>query len=145
MSICEEISKVFGDKANCYVDKFGEAWVEISIESLKEVLGYLAKNGFDHLSTITGYDTGEKIMLVYHLVKFTDGRAVNVNVRTFVDRDNPIAPSVIDLYPSALVYEREVYDLLGVKFDGHPRLKRLLLPEDVPEDFHPLRKDAKFE
>ncbi|MHA1608602.1 MAG: NADH-quinone oxidoreductase subunit C [Candidatus Njordarchaeales archaeon] len=145
MSVCDEISNVFKDKVKCFTDKFGEVWIETGIDSLKDILKYLnEKLRFDHLSTITGYDTGEEIAIIYHLLRFGKGRAEKVNVRVYTNRDNPSVPSITEIYPSALIYEREVYDLLGVKFEGHPNLKRLLLPEDVPEGFHPLRKDFKL-
>ena len=145
MSICEELSKRFGEDVKCSQDKEGNIWVDVNLDALRDVLKFLLEQGFDHLTTITGHDTGEKIVLIYHLIKFGNGKAINLNVRTWTDREKSIAPSILDIYPSALVYEREVYDLLGVKFEGHPGLKRILLPEDLPEDFHPLRKDFKLE
>jgi NADH-quinone oxidoreductase subunit C len=52
---------------------------------------------------------------------------------------------VVSLLPGAVLYEREVHDLLGVVFDGHPSLERLILPDDWPEGVYPLRKDYKVE
>ncbi len=135
----------FGELASeIEVDKFGLVWMITDISEFKQLLSALREEGFDHLSTITGYDDGERIHLIYHLVKFNEKQSDEVNVVIYTDREDSKAPSILDLYPSALVYEREVYDLLGVKFEGHKGLKRLLLPEDVPEDFHPLRKDFKL-
>jgi NADH:ubiquinone oxidoreductase subunit C len=76
---------------------------------------------------------------VYHLSSLEDYSTV-VNVRTYISRENPEISSVSSVFKVAELYEREVFDLLGIKFVGHPNLKRLLLPEDVPEDYHPLRK-----
>ncbi len=143
MGIKELLEEKFGDKVSFTVDKHNEAWINIPLDLLRDVLKALREAGFDHLSTITGYDDGEKINLIYHVVKFYDGKSETVNVITSTDRNNSVAPSILEIYPSALVYEREVYDLLGVKFDGHVGLKRLLLPENVPEGYHPLRKDFK--
>lgn len=145
MTSIDELKTRLGDLAReIRVDKSGRAWVSVDLNNLKKVLILLREIGYDHLSTITGYDDGEKIQLFYHFVKFNDNESDEVNVVTFTDRDDSMAPSIIDLYPSALVYEREVFDLLGVRFEGHKGLKRLLLPEDVPDDFHPLRKDFKI-
>jgi len=141
----DELKASLGDLAKeIKTDKSGKAWVFVELDKLKKLLSLLRIDGYDHLSTITGYDDGEKIQLMYHLIKFNDKGSNDINVVTFTDRENSVAPSILDLYPSALVYEREVFDLLGVRFEGHKGLKRLLLPEDVPEDFHPLRKDFKI-
>ena len=124
-------------------DKFGVIWVKVPLEKVRDALKTLLDEGFTHLTTITGHDTGEVIRLIYNLLGDLQGKNKVINVVTEVDRENSVAPSIMDLFPSALIYEREVYDLLGVKFEGHKGLKRLLLPEDTPEGFHPLRKDFK--
>jgi len=63
-------------------------------------------------------------------------------VKVFVDREQAAIPSVADLWPAAEWHEREAYDLMGIRFDGHPDLRRILLPEDWLG--HPLRKDYVF-
>jgi len=145
MSIIDTLRNIYGEKVKATVDKYNEIWIEIPSLLLREVLALLQRNGYDHLSTITGHDDGERIRLIYHLIKFGTKSTEMVNIVTYADRNNPVVPSMINEYPSALVYEREIFDLLGVKFEGHKGLKRLLLPEDVPEDFHPLRKDFKVQ
>ena len=66
-------------------------------------------------------------------------RTDRLNVKTRVGVEDPRLPSVVDLYPTADFQEREVYDMFGVIFDGHPNLKRILMPEDY-EGF-PQRRD----
>ena len=78
-----------------------------------------------HLSTITGQDTGREIELLYH---FWDGQGLTL--RTSLPREGPHIATVIDLIPGAAFYEREVSEMLGVTFDGHPNLRSLLLPDD---------------
>jgi len=78
-----------------------------------------------HLSTITGLDTGSEIELLYH---FWDGRGLTL--RTSLPREKPHIATVTNLIPGAAFYEREVSEMLGVTFDGHPDLRALLLPED---------------
>lgn len=63
-------------------------------------------------------------------------------VKVFVPRDRAVIPSVADLWPAADWHEREAYDLMGIRFEGHPDLRRILLPEDWQG--HPLRKDYVF-
>lgn len=138
--VMEELKNSFPN-INIREDKFGERWVEISLDLLRDIISFLKERGYIHLTTITGHDIGEKIKLIYHLVQLS-GKKSNetLHIETFVDKQSNMAPSIVDIFPSALIYEREVYDLLGIKFEGHPNLKRLLLPEDTPEGFHPLRK-----
>jgi NADH-quinone oxidoreductase subunit C len=95
--------------------------------------------GFDCLSTLAGVDwpARQAIEIVYVLRSYRLGHWFAVRVET--PRDDPRVPSLTDVWPAADWHEREVYDLLGVRFDGHPDLRRLLMPEDWPG--HPLRKD----
>ena len=89
------------------------------------------------ISTITGVDFRDEIELNYHL---WCGKA-EVTIRTRVPRLKPEIKTIVDIIPGAALYEREVFDLLGVKFLDHPDLKRLILPESWPEGQYPLRKD----
>ena len=88
------------------------------------------------LESLTALDFKEAFTLVYHFANYDE------LCRTVVHASLPKeaqAPTISQVYPAADWYEREVYDLFGIKFAGHPNLKRLLLPEDA--DFHPLLKD----
>jgi Ni,Fe-hydrogenase III large subunit/NADH:ubiquinone oxidoreductase subunit C len=89
------------------------------------------------ISTITGIDLGEDIELNYHL---WCGNA-EVTVKTRLPKTKPQVETVTDIMPGASLYEREVFELLGVRFLGHPDLRRLLLPDSWPEGQYPLRKD----
>ncbi len=99
--------------------------------------------GYDFLSSLTGVDylSGEQSFLevVYHVYRSTGGGALNFKVQ--VPREAPILPSLVGLYPGADFQEREAWDLLGIKFEGHPNLKRILMWEGFAG--HPLRKDWK--
>ncbi len=93
--------------------------------------------GLYHLSTITGMDLQGKIAVIYHF----EAREVTVSLRVEVPTTKAEVDSITSLIPGAVLYEREVHDLLGVVFAGHPNLKRLVLPEDFPKGVYPLRKD----
>jgi len=111
--------------------------VNIEKENLKKVMRRLLRmKNYTHLSTITALEVDSKIELIYH-VAFTDA-LISVKVQT--SKDDPILPSIVDLVPGAALYEREIHDLFGVKFEGHPDLSPLLLPDDWPEGVYPLRK-----
>ena len=96
--------------------------------------------GLYHLSTITGLDLGEEIGILY---QFWQGKGFVV-VRTAVPKTDPKIQSITGSLPSAILYEAEIQDLLGVSFEGNPYLgKRLLLPDNYPAEAPPpLRKEA---
>lgn len=95
--------------------------------------------GYDFLSSLTGVDYQPEGMMevVYHLFKTTGGPALVI--KTQVERDNAVVPSLVPVYPGADLQEREAWDLLGIRFEGHPDLRRVLLWEGFAG--HPLRKD----
>jgi len=99
------------------------------------------KTSFDFLVCITGVDHGQDLGAIYHLRSTALGHTIVLKVRTS-DRVNPCFDSVSDIWKSADLLEREVYDLLGIKFTGHPDLRRLFL--DSSWGF-PLRKDYRDE
>ena len=96
---------------------------------------------FNFLRTLCGVDRpdDQKIEVVVHLFSYRHRQAFVL--KTLVDRNDPHLDSVASIWPAAAWHERETFDLLGVKFDGHPDLRRIMLPEDWSG--HPLRKDYK--
>jgi NADH-quinone oxidoreductase subunit C len=94
----------------------------------------------DRLITISSADNGTALELVYHL---TGPHRTVISISMAVPRDAPQAPSLSDILPPAGIYERQIHDLLGIVFTGHPGLKRIMLNEDWPENEFPLRKDWK--
>jgi NADH-quinone oxidoreductase subunit D/NADH-quinone oxidoreductase subunit C/D len=97
--------------------------------------------GYDLLSAVTAVDylADNKMEVVYHAFKTTGGPAFVFKVQ--VPRENPILPSVINIWKGADFQEREAWDLFGIKFEGHPDLRRILMWEGY--EGHPLRKDWK--
>ena len=89
-----------------------------------------------HLSTITGQDTGSAIELLYHF--WDDG---GLTLRTLLPRDEPHITTLTDLIPGAALYEREVSEMLGVTFDGHPDPRPLLLPDNWDKKQFPMKID----
>ena len=95
------------------------------------------KEGFDRLGNLTAVDWKDHIEMVYHLYNMEEN--VKLEVKAALDSAAPLIESATSLYPGAEFEEREVYDLMGVEFLGHPDLRRILMPDDYPA--HPLRKD----
>ena len=114
---------------------------EVDYGNFKEVFEYAIRDlNFIYLCTITGLDEAEKIALIYHITR-QDG--IILNIKTGVPKDKPVLKTIIEYFPSAQIYERELKDLLGVQVEGLPEGKRYPLPDDWPPDQYPLRKDWK--
>ena len=94
----------------------------------------------DYLFCLTATDRKEGFYVVYHLTSTTFGHAVILKV-LLPDRENPAVPTVSDIWRAAEYYEREVYDLFGIRFENHPDLRRIFLEDDWVG--YPLRKDYK--
>ncbi len=94
------------------------------------------------IESITGVDwiKENQLEIIYDFSRY-DFDLCRVVIRTRVDRDNPVVPTITTIYNGANWHERETHDFFGIKFDGHPHLIPLLLPADA--DFHPLLKDFK--
>jgi NADH:ubiquinone oxidoreductase subunit C len=94
--------------------------------------------GFDRLITISTVDSGETFELLYHLI---GPHRLIVSLAVALPRGTPVMPTVTDLLPPAGIYERQIHDLFGIAFEGHPALTRIILNEDWPDQEYPLRKD----
>jgi len=118
--------------------------LEIKPESLLDQMRQLRDNpayGFDRLMDLTAVDRGETFELVYRLSSLPHDS--DLVVRAVISHDQPNIASVSELWESALFGEREVHDMFGIVFDGHPDLQPLLAPEEG-FGFFPLRKDYKL-
>lgn len=116
----------------------GALSVRLKAGALMSVCDKLRRDlGFDYLADITAIDWQDRIEVVYHLTALD--RNEKVVLRTDLDRDRPEIDSVTRVWKGAEFQEREVYDLMGVVFGGHPDLRRILLPDEW--EGHPLRKD----
>jgi NADH-quinone oxidoreductase subunit C len=122
----------------------GQTRVVVPIERLFEVLETLkAKFGFDLLVDVTCVDylqyreAKDRFGMVYLLANTESNE--RLTVRCFVNDPEPTVPSVVKLWEGANWLEREVWDLFGIRFAGHPDLRRIVLPEEFTA--HPLRKD----
>lgn len=120
----------------------GEVTVTIPRESIVDVCAFLKDDhGFDMLADLCGADRGPeedpRFEVNYHLFSTTHYNRLRLKV--LLSEDEPNVETVSGLWKTANWHERETFDLVGVKFDGHPDLRRILLPSDF--DGHALRKD----
>jgi NADH-quinone oxidoreductase subunit C len=93
--------------------------------------------GMDYLVSVTGVDYIDHFEVVYHLASLAHNHATVLKARVY-DRETPTVPSVVSVWQGADLQEREVWDLMGVAFTGHPNMKRILTWEGFPG--HPLQK-----
>lgn len=123
--------------------RHGQATLEVAPARVREVLAFLRdrdEEPYAHLMSLHGVDyLPEEPRLGVHYQLLSRERRERLGVKTRVDVDDPVLPSVVELFPTADFHEREVYDMFGVLFDGHPDPRRILMPEDY-EGF-PQRRD----
>jgi len=128
----------------------GDITVTIKKEDLLSIMQFLRDDEelrFKYLASISGVDylkmegMENRFAILYHLYSFKSNR--RLAIKTFILENSPEIDSVYSLWKTADWQEREIYDLFGITFKGHPGLKRVFLPEDY--EGHPLRKDYPLE
>ncbi|HZO71673.1 MAG TPA: NADH-quinone oxidoreductase subunit C [Ktedonobacteraceae bacterium] len=143
-STVETVQKRFPQAIIETVDFRDEQTLVLKPESLVDVCTYLKKNlQYDLLETVTAVDWLERVPrydVIYQLLSMPNQCYVRLKLRVGQRREeHPAVPSVMGVWAGANWYEREVYDLFGITFIGHPDLRRILMPMDWTT--HPLRKD----
>jgi len=122
-----------------------QGYLVIQQESLVSICSFLRDDErlyFDFLECLSGVDCGAEINrmeVVYHVYSILKNHSIVLKCRT--SRQEPKVPSVSSIWRTADWHEREAYDLFGIRFEGHPQLQRIFMPEDWVG--HPLRKDYK--
>lgn len=122
-----------------------ELSIYIARENIREAVTYLKDKGLtDFLSDVTCadyYPREPRFEMAYHLLSIVRKERVRLKVK--LSGDDPVIESVTPVWPSANFFEREVFDLFGIRLLGHPYLRRIMMPEDW--EGHPLRKDYPVE
>lgn len=127
----------FPDLCPQFSVEFGDGVLHVESARLRATCTDLKSLGFNWLGMVTAVDFGDEFELVYRLT--AREMHAGIFVKTRVPRASACIESVVDLWPAADWHEREVYDLFGITFEGHPNLRRILLTDDWVG--HPLRKD----
>jgi NADH-quinone oxidoreductase subunit C len=121
----------------------GQAMLEVAPAKVHDVLTYLRdedEEPWEHLMSVHGVDyLPSEPRLGVHYQLLSRERRDRLGVKVRVTIEEPAVPSVVDLFPTANFHEREVYDMFGVEFDGHPDARRILMPEDY--EGYPQRRD----
>ncbi len=141
--VVQAIRSQFGEAVKASEVKGVEARLDIDREKSYELLARLKEMGFGYLNCVSSVDwiaSGE-LEAVYNLSSLKEPTKVLVRVR--VPREDPVIRSAVSLWSTANWHEREAYDLMGIRFEGHPDLRRILTSEDWVG--YPLRKDYRDE
>lgn len=121
-----------------------ELTITVARENTVAACKALQASGYNFFETVTAVDwlpNEPRFVLAYHILSMKLKERIRLAVE--LTSDDPIVPSITSVWPSANFYEREVFDLFGITFTGHPALTRIMMPTDW--EGHPLRKDYPVE
>lgn len=123
---------------------FNELTLTIAREHIVAACEKLREAGYNFFSDVTCVDwfpSEPRFNVIYSLLSM--GRKERIRLKVLVESLDPVVETITSVWPSANYYEREIFDLFGVRFGGHPNMRRIMMPEDW--EGHPLRKDYPVE
>jgi len=136
-SLLNKISKELKDLVqNLRIIDKRRIQADVNKRDLEEIAKILKEKFGAHLSMITCRDADKEFEVIYHF----DINGNLLNLKALTSKAIPKVPSIIIIFPVADFYEREIMDLFGVKFEGHPKPRRFILPDNWPKNVYPLRK-----
>jgi NADH-quinone oxidoreductase subunit C len=122
----------------------GELTLTIAAGEIRAAVAAVQAAGYNFFEDVTAVDwfpLTPRFQLSYHILSHVYKE--RIRLRVLVEGDSPAVESITGVWPSANFYEREVFDLFGIRFEGHPNLRRIMMPDDWQG--HPLRKDYPVE
>ena len=146
-AVLQKITARFGEAISVPSEPYGLLTFETDKGTIAELLKFLKEDkelAFIYLTDITGIHYPEKelpIGVIYHLHSLTNN--VRVRIKVFLDGENPVIPSATPLWQGANWMERETYDFFGIRFEGHPDLRRILNVDDM--EVFPMRRELPLE
>ncbi|MCS7258380.1 MAG: NADH-quinone oxidoreductase subunit C [candidate division WOR-3 bacterium] len=138
LELQEEFKKRF-PFAEVYEHNKRRLYITIPKDKLMPVAEFLYKEKGLRLSIATGIDTRDGFEIIYHFSH--DATGTYFNIKIFVSKEDPKVDSLTRIFQASNWIEREIYELLGIEFIGHPNLKPLLTSDDWPKDQYPLTRD----
>ena len=124
---------------NIFEKSLRRVYIDLKPENIKEIVEFIFRRLRARFVIVSAVDTRNAIEILYHFSFDSVGKIVTL--RTKIDKENPEIESITPIIKGAEWIEREIYELLGVRFKNHPNLKRLLLAENWPEGKYPLRRE----
>jgi NADH:ubiquinone oxidoreductase subunit C len=141
MSIADALRERLEDKTtDWYEHSARRIYVSVRPQDLKEIASILFKEFKLRFAIASGQDTPAGLEILYHFSFDRSGEIISVRV-LIKDKKKPEIDSLAPLFPAAEWIEREIWEMLGINFKGHPNLKRLLLSDEWPQGKYPLRHD----
>jgi NADH-quinone oxidoreductase subunit C len=141
----DALSESFGERIRDKTEFRGETSCTITAKDLREIAKFCREELlFDYLIDVTSIDhfgDEPRFEIVYHL--YSMPRAIHLRLKLKIPEEAGAVDTVSDIWPTANWHEREIYDMMGIKFNGHPDLRRILMWDGYP--FYPLRKDFPLE
>ncbi len=141
--IHQRLAASLGEAVGALHTECTDPWIAVQPEHIESVARLCKEDPelrFDFLSCLCGVDAHDSIFVVYHLYSYALRHSAVLKVR--VHKGKPVTQTVTTVWRGANWFERETYDLFGVRFEGHPDLRRILLPDDW--EGYPLRKEYIF-
>lgn len=146
--ITEKITEHFGSDVRSVEESYGMLDISLKKEIMHEAIGWLKNHNelqFNFLTSLCGMNypdrAGEEMSVVYHLHSFTNN--IRLRLHCFFSEKEPRVRTITDIFSAANWMEREAYDFFGIRFEGHPDLRRILNVEDM--DYFPLMKKYPLE
>jgi len=137
----EALKTKFGDAILETGGYAGDTCVRVSLDKIHEICAWLKEDQhFVYLVDLFGADrftSEDRFEVIYNIISLKTGTRIYLKV--WCPEEEPVVASVTDIWPAANWNEREAWDMFGIKFDGHPDLRRMFMPEDF--QYHPLRKE----
>lgn len=140
--VINDIKSRFREDIVDFIDKSpARLYVEIVPDSLVKIAGYVFKDLQARFNIASGLDARTHMEILYHFS--IEALNLLISLRVKLDRNQPRIQSLAPLFKGANWIEREIHELLGIDFQGHPNMRRLLLADEWPEGVYPLRTDYK--
>ena len=136
-----EVANKIGGQLPGTIVGYDDSTILVKSEAILEVCRFLKQTSgldFDYLVNLSGVDYLDYLEVVYHLASLKNNHSLVIKTRCY-DREKPTVPSITSIWQGADFQEREAYDLLGIRFVGHPNMKRIFLWEGFQG--YPLRRD----
>jgi NADH-quinone oxidoreductase subunit C len=139
-SLIKSLKDRFGERIKDVTEKRKRIYLTMDAKDIREAATFLFKDLGMRFNIASAVDDFDAFEILYHFSK--DEAGILATVRVFLkDKKNPRIDSLLPLMRGAEWIEREIHELFGIEFDGHPNMRPLLLPDDWPQGVYPLRRD----
>ncbi len=138
--IIEQLKERFGNRIAVNPKTRKRIYLTAAKRDFKEVIRFMIKDQGARMSIATAVDTRPGIEVLYHMAY--DRHGMIISLRVVAEKPEPVLDSITDITEGAEWIEREIHEMFGIDFAGHPKLERLLLPDDWPDGVYPLLKQT---